>query len=265
MNPLLLLTALTYAFFWPSTAAAQTTDPIFKILQVPRSSGVNRDDLNKKLASIDNMETVRRVVTTSMGGRIVGPVVIRIHKPGTPVRWWTIAGDNLPETQTDQTLLRSKFVQSETFYRLNDLREFLKDTVFAIDTLALRIHIDNDYQPDGWFLNIICGGKPRILPLTSKGDLVLIPRNLVTGCGTGWIPATLGNRGASQSWLAKFVLYFPDETIKAQLQALAQQFKTDKELEGQASEEDWMSAYIKQNYGTISYQQLDRWLTTVNL
>jgi hypothetical protein len=72
-----------------------------------------------------------------------------------------IAGDNLPETQTDQTLLRSKFVQSETFYRLNDLREFLKDTVFAIDTLALRIHIDNDYQAS---IDLSCISSGQVIP-----------------------------------------------------------------------------------------------------
>jgi hypothetical protein len=164
MRCLLLCLNLLFAAQYRNDAAAQPPDPLFKVLQLPRKAGVSRDQLNQKLSTAKNISEAWKTLRSGIPGIENYTVVIRVHLPGRAVSWWTLPADGMAETSTDFTLLRSKYVPAETIYRLQDLRETLADTIFAFDTLAVRVRM-TDLPPDSWFVEAECGGGKRTIRL----------------------------------------------------------------------------------------------------
>ena len=260
---LIYITVPVLLFCSIHSACAQAA-PMFQVIHLPRKTGYSKDKLNAELAALKDKEAVRKLLRAKNFPAATA-IVLYINRPASQSAYWTINTSLATDKEDSRIILQSRDNTTTRFYKLSEFKNFFKDTLALIDTLAIELFIrDNDYPSDQYTLASACGKKIQKKKIAFSYGKLIFTKALVSDCKEGLPPVTIYNDTTPHRMLASCKLNFltaDDQELLLAMVAFIKAQEPEKDIKDIALH---LYNYSLHHFGRFYFPQLLHWLDKNN-
>lgn len=255
---------LSFILFFTNFSDAQSVkEPQYIIVRIGAKTVFSKPELNKKISGAVSNQQVKEILWSNPALQDA-EIQIRIKKGNDKYAWWRLNKNKNIDKEGDWILTQSKGIEDSKIYSTNELKSLFKGTLAIIDTLKLRLFLQDENLPiDKYYVVSTCKNNILNNPLAYNKNLIVITRQGLPDCANGKIHVNLHNELVPHMYLGECDLLFIDEDIKTTLKELAiSLMETDNKL-NLKDIVNYMSGYVEANYGKVSRIDLKVLLNTV--
>ncbi len=260
MKYLLIQLILVFLFFPLDDVFAQGGVPMFQVIHLPRKAGYSKVKLNAELAPLKDKEAVKKLFR-SKNFPLQTSIVLYVNRANNQSAYWTINTSSPNDKEDNRIILQSRDNTTTKFFKLSEFRNFFKDTLVIIDTLAIELFIrDEDYPDDQYVLSSVCGKTNQKKKIAFDKGKLIFSKMLVNDCKEQLSLIALYNNNNPDRVLASCKLNFLATDQKEMLLSMANFIKVEEPGKNVKDIALLLYGYSLHHFGRFHFPQLLSWL-----